>query len=726
MKKILIFSLFFLSVSFAQVEKNISVYRGDSTAIEFKVNGNITNKGIVFVVKLSKSFSSPRLIQKSNLIAGGSAAEITASFSAPQTKVTVYLGPEDTEDLEAATYYYDIIAADGSNLASYQTFNFGKFTFLNGGDVQTPFDGTSPPTSGTRFWVAGTFIDSTVADSSLFMWDSTSQTMKTVSRDELAELLGVGDVDLSNVVDKTTAQTITGQKNFNIIKVGSDTVDVGKRIVGMVNVKEFGAVGDGVTNDSTVFKTVIDYARINKTPIIIPPGTYIIGTQILYDSVSISGQNNNAVIKSTDVGKSCFVSDGADNWDISNLKFIGSNSSSSIDSLSIPDLSQIGISILNASNGWKINNCDFSNFKGSAIKQTNSSTFNTEYAGGTITNSNFWLNNRAIDFRQYAEYNIVSNCQITKNVFGIYNIGGNNKYNSNSIRSNYIGLYIGDGGNDSHGNANSNDFNHNTYGIYAVNTYIGYTFSGNSIFNSEVYLYAVAGFSFVGNNFGGVKWTQIGGDMNCFIGNTVLGGDTSFTISNAILETFFNFSYNGPDYGRWSPNLNGLQGLYYYYPTDTYAYPTLGIGRKSNNGEKISINTNSFGDMIAFGDGANNRGCFGWQPGYIFLKSPTYGFDLRFGVYNSKDSAIVIQSSTGYVGINNANPQKQFDVKGSINADSYFAGLSQGYLSSSPGTLTASGLYVATSSGGTATRQLYYRTIIIDGVEMQILTLDIP
>jgi len=103
MKKIFIIISFFFSVSYAQIEKNIVFYRGDSTRIEFRANGNITNKGIVFVVKLTKSFSSPRLIQKSNLIAGGSASEITAVFSAPQTKVTVILGPEDTQDLTGAT-----------------------------------------------------------------------------------------------------------------------------------------------------------------------------------------------------------------------------------------------------------------------------------------------------------------------------------------------------------------------------------------------------------------------------------------------------------------------------------------------------------------------------------------------------------------------------------------------------------------------------------------------
>lgn len=183
--KSIILTLFFFSVCHAQIVKDVTVYRGDSSRIEFKANGNITAKGITFVVKLTKSFSSPRLIQKKNSIAGGSSAEITSTFTAPQTKVSVILGPDDTQDLTGATYYYDIVAADAGVLESYLTFNYGIFKVIQ--DVQTPFDGTDLPEDATRITTVS--LDNGNNNYDILIWDSTLVKYKPISIDSLRILV---------------------------------------------------------------------------------------------------------------------------------------------------------------------------------------------------------------------------------------------------------------------------------------------------------------------------------------------------------------------------------------------------------------------------------------------------------------------------------------------------------------------------------------------------------
>lgn len=112
------------------------------------------------------------------------------------------------------------------------------------------------------------------------------------SLDAVRTLIGTGGVplpdsviytsELAPYVDKTTSQTITGQKNFSTIKVGTDTVDVGKRISGMVNVKEFGAIGDGITEDSLAFQSALQYLfDSGGGALYVPEGIYLVSSQLI-------------------------------------------------------------------------------------------------------------------------------------------------------------------------------------------------------------------------------------------------------------------------------------------------------------------------------------------------------------------------------------------------------------------------------------------------------------
>lgn len=197
----------FSPLRFAQKsDQHVTVKRGDYRELTFRHTGNVTSSDITFVVKLTKSFSSPRLIQKQN----DDTTEISTTYSAPYTTIKVKLLKSDTQDLTSQKYFYDLVA-DSTTIFDGE--------FRNIFDVQTPFDGVDPPTSGTRFFVAGTFVDSTVADSSLFRYDETTHSIVPIAKEDVWSFLSVSDTvqtyiaglqnELDSIVDANSYYSLT-------------------------------------------------------------------------------------------------------------------------------------------------------------------------------------------------------------------------------------------------------------------------------------------------------------------------------------------------------------------------------------------------------------------------------------------------------------------------------------------------------------------------------------
>jgi len=106
MKKIILFLiLFFIAVGYSQTTKNISIYRGDQTILEFKILGNYSSSLFQFYVKRNRNFGTPYLIVKSST----DTSQIKKVYSAPYTTVKVYLKNYDTYDIVSAKNVYDLV-----------------------------------------------------------------------------------------------------------------------------------------------------------------------------------------------------------------------------------------------------------------------------------------------------------------------------------------------------------------------------------------------------------------------------------------------------------------------------------------------------------------------------------------------------------------------------------------------------------------------------------------
>jgi hypothetical protein len=214
--------IFYLGFVQAQpVKKDFTFYRGDYIKLTFQVNGNVTSYNLLFAIKLTKSFTSPRLIQKTNAIA----SQISATYTAPFTKIDVYLLPEDTRDLTSKVYYYDLVKINPAYSTDETTLFTGEFK--NDADVITPFDGTALPTDGTRITTVS--VDNGIVQDEMIYWDTTSHrwkpagtTLSTAQKDSVGNIvsdsLSPVRTSLSLKLDKSDSTLYATQNDIVSIK----------------------------------------------------------------------------------------------------------------------------------------------------------------------------------------------------------------------------------------------------------------------------------------------------------------------------------------------------------------------------------------------------------------------------------------------------------------------------------------------------------------------------
>jgi hypothetical protein len=115
------------------------------------------------------------------------------------------------------------------------------------------------------------------------------------STDGTQAIIGVGGVDQMTVSNTgvVTANSFVGLNSSSVTATGSTTArTLANRFADIVNVKDFGAVGDGVADDTTALQAAINTIGVNGGSIFIPKGIFLINSTLNINnkSITISGE----------------------------------------------------------------------------------------------------------------------------------------------------------------------------------------------------------------------------------------------------------------------------------------------------------------------------------------------------------------------------------------------------------------------------------------------------
>lgn len=316
-----------------------------------------------------------------------------------------------------------------------------------------------------------------------------------------------------------------------------------------INVKTFGAVGDGVADDTQAIQNVINSA-IDYEHIYIPAGKYKVSQLDINTKSNLSISGEGTLIKDS-------------NSNVYATLYIHSSNH-----IKIEDLNMIGNNAGTADRGvWATDNYDlhvqnvhFSNFSQQALILWGGTTPESinHIQDNYITNSGY-----GIQLMTNAEYYAITQNTITSCTYGIQGGLGNDRIDNNQINNNVYGIWL-DGSlqtNADHSSIANNQINHNrAIGLYLANVHLsesiidneilstvgpevwsvtGYNYSlviincTNAVFTSNqidggndgsIYVNGSSGVRYIGNTFHGNLNEVSASGKNVYMGNVFTDG----------------------------------------------------------------------------------------------------------------------------------------------------------------------------------------------------------
>ena len=256
---------------------------------------------------------------------------------------------------------------------------------LSGGLLYTYLAGTTTPQT--------TYTSSTglVANSNPIVLDSAGRTpqqiwltegllYKFVLRDAAGVLIQTNDnipsvndlADLANTTDPTKGDALVGfrQSNAGGNLPGAVGSTVHNKLQEIINVRDFGAVGNNVTDDSAAFQAAVTALSSTESGVInVPPGTYYIATPVaLASNVRIQGAGIGmttlrcAKRASSNAGsylsQAVFTASGVDNISIYDVAFDGDVTSP----LNSDNLDPQGLLSFDTTTNIAVERCTFTKF----------------------------------------------------------------------------------------------------------------------------------------------------------------------------------------------------------------------------------------------------------------------------------------------------------------------------------------------------------------------------
>lgn len=217
-----------------------TMIRGDATTLTWTVSGDYTTDSLLFIAIDSDSNAVLRLTT------GGL---LSTSYTSPNTTITATIYAATTEDFIAQDYLYDI-----TNVTDSITLIMGLLSVI--ADVSNLADTVVAP---IPYYTVT--IDTPSANNNFIIgMDSTNKWyQKTLAQTKT--ILGIDTLSGNTTADLDSLYTKTSH---------------------IVNVKEFDAAGNGVTDDSLAFKNALQYLYdIGGGTLEIPEGHFICGSRWL-------------------------------------------------------------------------------------------------------------------------------------------------------------------------------------------------------------------------------------------------------------------------------------------------------------------------------------------------------------------------------------------------------------------------------------------------------------
>jgi hypothetical protein len=283
------------------------------------------------------------------------------------------------------------------------------------------------------------------------------------------------------------------------------------------NVKLYGLVGDGSTNDRAALNTLMNTTAPSGSTIKFPAGTYLIDTT----TISVSGKRFNlkgegAIIKTTS-NISIFTvattaSDNAAFWTVEGIRFEGNSTGTS----------QTALTFNSSSGGFSISNCVFTLFGGKAVMVNNTvNSAGTKYIGGRIVDCTFISNLYGCDFSNRAEYMQVSSTNFYNTLEAAIQSTSGNMTIDGACNISYgkDGIIVNAGTNNDHSIISGVNLNHNSNLAFKFTSMTnGMTISDCHVYQSNIWLISTTGVKFIGGQYNCTSYFFQGSQATIFQG----------------------------------------------------------------------------------------------------------------------------------------------------------------------------------------------------------------
>lgn len=227
--------------------------------------------------------------------------------------------------------------------------------------------------------------------------------LETVSNQINVLTQNIGDINTLTTTDKTNVVNAINEIDGNLASTNKYLEDIS------INVKDFGAVGDGITDDTNAIQNAIASVGGSGGGVVyVPSGTYKVSSLLLWTGVLLMGSDKEStIIKNDGVSTDPLIKlggNGTRNASVENMTLNGNSTSShGLYLIYFTNGSYINnVDIVNCQVGLYISKCWYANFSNMRITDcgTSMELDTTVEAINGVTFENIYCN-RATSYNQY-------------------------------------------------------------------------------------------------------------------------------------------------------------------------------------------------------------------------------------------------------------------------------------------------------------------------------------